>query len=166
MILTDYTLNINIEVILKLQTREFRLYWARIEGNRAFWELDTADMYVVRVCEISFFLKRNSHESCIRQLSMRQSLSKVNSIAPTFSSRLSSFNSCAVIMSSSDDSLDIELDSELFQEPPGYFLPPLPYTSTKFTLISGQAINLRLVGHNPLWVLTSSLWRLFARLLL
>ena len=99
-------------------------------------------------------------------LSMRQSLSKVNSIAPTFSSRLSSSNSCAVIMSSSDDSLDIELDSELFQEPPGYFLPPLPYTSTKFTLISGQAINLRLVGHNPLWVLTSSLWRLFARQLL
>ena len=68
MILTDYTLNIHIEIILKLQTREFEHFWGRIEGNRAFGNIDTADMYVVRVCEISFFLKRNSHEFCIRQI--------------------------------------------------------------------------------------------------
>ena len=48
--------------------REFELYWARIEDNTAFGDIDTADMYVVRMCEISFFLKRNSHEFCIRQL--------------------------------------------------------------------------------------------------
>ena len=47
--------------------REFELYWARIKGNRAFGDIDTADMYVIRVCEISFFLKRNSHEFCIPQ---------------------------------------------------------------------------------------------------
>ena len=46
---------------------EFELYWAGIEGNRVFGDIDTADMYVVRVCENKLFLKRNSHEFCIRQ---------------------------------------------------------------------------------------------------
>ena len=36
--------------------RKFGLYWARIEGNRLFGDIGTADLYVVRVCEISFFL--------------------------------------------------------------------------------------------------------------
>ena len=36
--------------------REFGVYWARIEGNTVFGDIDTADLYVVRVCEISFFL--------------------------------------------------------------------------------------------------------------
>ena len=35
-ILTDYTLNIHIEIILKLQTREFEHFWARIEGIKVF----------------------------------------------------------------------------------------------------------------------------------
>ena len=36
MILTDYTLNIHIEIILKLQTREFEYFWARVEGIKVF----------------------------------------------------------------------------------------------------------------------------------
>ena len=36
MILTDYILNIHIEIILKLQTREFEHFWARIEGIKVF----------------------------------------------------------------------------------------------------------------------------------
>ena len=44
--------------------REFGLYWARIEGNRVFGDIDTANLYVVRVCEISFFLSENCNEFC------------------------------------------------------------------------------------------------------
>ena len=36
MILTDYTLNIYIEIIQKLQTREFKHFRARIEGIKVF----------------------------------------------------------------------------------------------------------------------------------
>ena len=36
MILTNYILNIHIEIILKLQIREFEHFWARIEGIKVF----------------------------------------------------------------------------------------------------------------------------------
>ena len=36
MLLTGYTLNMHIEIILKLHTREFEHFWARIEGIRVF----------------------------------------------------------------------------------------------------------------------------------
>ena len=36
MILTGYTLNIDIEIILTLYTREFEHFWARIEDIKVF----------------------------------------------------------------------------------------------------------------------------------
>lgn len=47
---------------------------------------------------------------------------------------------------------DDNLDNTMFQEPNGYFQPQMPYTHTDYTLLSGQKLRLRLVGHNPLWV--------------
>ena len=52
---------------------------------------------------------------------------------------------------SSDDE---ELPLELFQEPPGYYPPPDPHTFSSYTLASGQVLEVRLVGHNPLWVIS------------
>ena len=52
-------------------------------------------------------------------------------------------------VNSSDDEEPL---TELFQEPPGYFQPPPSHTFSSYTLTSGEALNLRLVGHNPLWV--------------
>lgn len=51
--------------------------------------------------------------------------------------------------SSSDEDVN---DAALFQEPEGYFQPEKPATYTEHTLLSGQTLRLRLVGHNPLWV--------------
>lgn len=42
--------------------------------------------------------------------------------------------------------------SAMFQDPPGYFPPEPAATYAEYTLSSGQIIQLRLVGHNPLWV--------------
>lgn len=47
---------------------------------------------------------------------------------------------------------DYSLDTAIFQEPPGYFKAEAPGSYEEFTLLSGQALRLRLVGHNPLWV--------------
>lgn len=52
-------------------------------------------------------------------------------------------------VSSDDQAL---IDDSLFKEPAGYFEPDAPPTYTDFTLLSGQTLRLRLVGHNPLWV--------------
>lgn len=46
----------------------------------------------------------------------------------------------------SDDGLDI------FVEPDGYFEPEKPFTYEEYQLRDGRTLNLRLVGHNPLWV--------------
>lgn len=48
---------------------------------------------------------------------------------------------------------DEGLDGDLFREPDDYFEPEKPATYTEHTLLSGQKLSLRLVGHNPLWVL-------------
>lgn len=53
-----------------------------------------------------------------------------------------------------NDEVD-DFSSALFQEPVGYFPPEPAPTYTEYTLLSGQTIPLRLVGHNPLWVSTS-----------
>ncbi|KAF6221278.1 hypothetical protein HO133_002133 [Letharia lupina] len=50
---------------------------------------------------------------------------------------------------SSDE--DDNLNNAMFQEPDDYFQPEEPYTHTDYTLLSGQKLRLRLVGHNPLW---------------
>ena len=43
-------------------------------------------------------------------------------------------------------------DINIFEEPDGYLPPEKPPTFTEHTLLSGEVIRLRLVGHNPLWV--------------
>lgn len=48
--------------------------------------------------------------------------------------------------SDSEDGLD------LFQEPEGYFEPEKEPTFVSHKLLDGRELNLRLVGHNPLWV--------------
>lgn len=53
-------------------------------------------------------------------------------------------------MSSDED--DGKLDGDMFREPDDYFEPEKPATYTEHTLLSGQKLRLRLVGHNPLWV--------------
>ena len=45
------------------------------------------------------------------------------------------------------------LDAKLFKEPEGYYKPETPETYAEHTLLSGEALKLRLVGHNPLWVM-------------
>ncbi|MCJ1374368.1 nicotinamide n-methyltransferase [Loxospora ochrophaea] len=51
-------------------------------------------------------------------------------------------------MSSPSSSLSA---GSLFQEPPDYFPPEKPATFVTHTLLSGETLQLRLVGHNPLW---------------
>ncbi|KAL9604046.1 MAG: hypothetical protein Q9219_000808 [cf. Caloplaca sp. 3 TL-2023] len=51
-------------------------------------------------------------------------------------------------MSSSDEEL---IDSAIFQEPSDYYPSPKPATFESWTLQTGQTLQLRLVGHNPLW---------------
>jgi EEF1A N-terminal glycine/lysine methyltransferase len=43
-------------------------------------------------------------------------------------------------------------DTDLFDEPHDYYLPEKPPTFVQHTLLSGQELQLRLVGHSPLWV--------------
>ena len=56
--------------------------------------------------------------------------------------------------SDDDDSLSA---ANLFQEPEGFYQPEKPASFTTYTLRDGHLLNLRLVGHSPLWV------RLFTR---
>ena len=44
-------------------------------------------------------------------------------------------------------------NTAIFQEPDNYFQPEKPYTYTDYALLSGQKLHVRLIGHNPLWVL-------------
>lgn len=55
-------------------------------------------------------------------------------------------------MPTSGDEND-ELGSlDLFQDPEGFYEPDKPATFTSYSLRSGRRIELRLVGHSPLWV--------------
>lgn len=49
--------------------------------------------------------------------------------------------------------------TDMFKDPVGYFPPESSATYVQYTLICGQTIELRLVGHNPLWVPTYCLLR-------
>ena len=40
---------------------------------------------------------------------------------------------------------------DLFKEPEGYYQKEKPPTFEQYTLITGETLQLRLVGHNPLW---------------
>jgi hypothetical protein len=51
----------------------------------------------------------------------------------------------------SDEDVDA-VGGSLFTEPTDYYLPEKPPTFIPYTLNEGQSLNLRLVGHNPLWV--------------
>ncbi|OAG08587.1 uncharacterized protein CC84DRAFT_1162506 [Paraphaeosphaeria sporulosa] len=48
-----------------------------------------------------------------------------------------------------DDAEDVGID--LFQEPEGFYQPEKEPTFASHTLLSGKELNIRLVGHNPLW---------------
>ncbi|KAF2451798.1 hypothetical protein P171DRAFT_11932 [Karstenula rhodostoma CBS 690.94] len=48
-----------------------------------------------------------------------------------------------------DDAEHVGLD--LFQEPEGFYEPEKKPTFASHTLLSGKELNIRLVGHNPLW---------------
>ncbi|MCJ1254949.1 nicotinamide n-methyltransferase [Lignoscripta atroalba] len=50
----------------------------------------------------------------------------------------------------SDDDEDLA-HSTIFQEPEGYFKPEKASTYAEYTMLSGQILRLRLVGHSPLW---------------
>jgi len=40
----------------------------------------------------------------------------------------------------------------LFQEPEGFYKPEKEATFVSHKMLDGRELNLRLVGHNPLWV--------------
>ena len=52
----------------------------------------------------------------------------------------------------SDSDEPVALDAALFHEPDGYYEPEKPPTYAEHTLLSGEVLKLRLVGHDPLWV--------------
>jgi hypothetical protein len=52
----------------------------------------------------------------------------------------------------SSDSEDAIEPSSLFKEPDDFYPPEKAATFAEHKLLSGQVLNLRLVGHNPLWV--------------
>lgn len=52
------------------------------------------------------------------------------------------------VMSDSDS----EGELGIFQEPEGFYEPEKEPSFVDYTLQSGLKLNLRLVGHNPLWV--------------
>lgn len=68
--------------------------------------------------------------------------------------KMNSKDTAETFSTSADDDDDDEdlTDAALFQEPEGYFPPEKPPTFVEHTLLSGEKLHLRLVGHNPLWV--------------
>ena len=52
----------------------------------------------------------------------------------------------------STDDEDFENDASLFKEPEDFYQREMPPTFVDYTLGDGRRLNLRLVGHNPLWV--------------
>lgn len=43
-------------------------------------------------------------------------------------------------------------DLNLFEEPAGYYQPEKEPTYASHVTLSGEELQVRLVGHNPLWV--------------
>ena len=64
---------------------------------------------------------------------------------------MSSSGSKEVDMQSDEDEI---IGTDMFQEPQDYREAQRQATYTEYTMLSGQALKLRLVGHNPLWVPT------------
>jgi hypothetical protein len=54
---------------------------------------------------------------------------------------------------------DEEEHLDLFKEPEGYYGPEKQHTFVAYTTHMGETLNLRLVGHNPLWVGASAFLR-------
>jgi hypothetical protein len=61
---------------------------------------------------------------------------------------------------------DSEGEFGIFQEPEGFYEPDKEPSFVDYTLQSGLKLNLRLVGHNPLWVSFSTAYSLPTRTLL
>lgn len=61
----------------------------------------------------------------------------------------------ALVMASTPDETtdgDGEALLDFFQEPDGYYAPEKLPTTTSYECRDGTVIDLRLVGHSPLWV--------------
>jgi hypothetical protein len=52
----------------------------------------------------------------------------------------------------SDSHSDSEGELGIFAEPEGYYQPEKEPTFAKHEMQDGRELNLRMVGHNPLWV--------------
>jgi hypothetical protein len=52
----------------------------------------------------------------------------------------------------SSDNEDVLEPFTLFQEPEDFYPPEKPHTYSHHKLLSGEELQVRLVGHNPLWV--------------
>ena len=55
-------------------------------------------------------------------------------------------------MTMPSDGEDTDEGLDIFVEPEGYFEPEKAPTYEEYQLRDGRTLNLRLVGHNPLWV--------------
>lgn len=55
-------------------------------------------------------------------------------------------------MSSDEEDVLDGIRNIIFEEPSDYYPPPKPATFESKTLQTGEALQLRLVGYNPLWV--------------
>lgn len=55
-------------------------------------------------------------------------------------------------MAASNDDNDDLASLDLFQDPEGFYQPEKPATFTTYVMKNGRRLNLRLVGHSPLWV--------------
>ena len=60
-----------------------------------------------------------------------------------------------------DSSSDEGETAGLFNEPEGYYPPEKQPTFVKHSMLDGRELELRLVGHNPLWVGTLSTFHYF-----
>lgn len=47
------------------------------------------------------------------------------------------------------------IDESMYKEPEGYYQPEKPTTYAEHMLLDGAVLKLRLVGHNPLWVMVT-----------
>jgi hypothetical protein len=55
-------------------------------------------------------------------------------------------------MAASQDDNDDLASLDLFQDPEGFYQPEKPATFTTYVMKNGRRLDLRLVGHSPLWV--------------
>lgn len=62
---------------------------------------------------------------------------------------------CQHIRMASNDANDNAL-VDIFQEPPDYYRPEKPHQFVEYNLKAGNLLSLRLLGHSPLWVCSTT----------